>query len=195
MASNVRKQYARMSAKFRYDLKQLEIRINESNKFYEKDIQRANRSIERFKGKYPALSSPFGKYLTDEDMERAIAEMQQARFEGAISKRSRVRSEANLQDYLERQDVPLSDNQMKKLYDFLDYMREKKLVDMLNIGSGDLVEVGSRMVRGHFSKEMVIKNIESWIKESANVDDSSGKPKPFRPTLRRKFPNSSNNSF
>ena len=42
---DTRRQYARMSAKFRYELRQLEIKINEGNKHYEKNIARANRTI------------------------------------------------------------------------------------------------------------------------------------------------------
>ena len=106
---NIRKQYARMSAKFRYELRQLEMKINESNKHYEKNIRRSNRTIERFRNKYPALSTPYGKYLTEEDMARAMAEMKEARAEGALSKIGRRRSEANLQDYLEQHDIPLTD--------------------------------------------------------------------------------------
>ena len=185
MAKNsIRKQYARMSAKFRYDLKQLELKINEKNKYYEKHIKRANRSIERFQGKYPAITSPLGKYLTEEDMERAIAEMKEARASGALSKIGKKRSEANLQAYLEKEEVPLTDNQMKKLYDYLDYMREKNLHKLLKIGSDVIVQVASKAVRGHFSKELVIKNIEAWIEEGKNDI-----------RLRRKFPNSSNRDF
>lgn len=184
MANDIRKQYARMSAKFRYDLKQLELKINEKNKYYEKNIKRANRSIERFQGKYPAITSPLGKYLTEEDMERAIAEMKEARASGALSKVGKKRSEANLQAYLEKEEVPLTDNQMKKLYDYLDYMREKNLHKLLKIGSDVIVQVASKAVRGHFSKELVIKNIEAWIEEGKNDI-----------RLRRKFPNSSSKDF
>lgn len=182
--SNIRKEYARKSAKFRYDLKQLELRINEKNKFYEKNIERSNRSIERFKGKYPALSSPFGKYLTDEDMKRAIAEMNQARKEGVLSKISRRRSEANFQDYLKGEGVELTEKQMTKLYDFLEYMRENKLNQLLRLGSDTVVELATKAVRGNFSKEMLIKNVESWINTGTD-----------KPKLRRKFPKSSNTDF
>ena len=182
--NNIRKEYARKSEKFRYDLKQLEIKINEGNKYYEKNIERSNRSIERFKGKYPALSSPFGKYLTDEDMKRAIAEMNEARKEGALSRISRKRSEANFQDYLQGEGIELTDKQMTKLYDFLEYMRENKLNQLLRLGSDTVVELASKAVRGNFSKEMLIKNVENWI--STGTD---------KPKLRRKFPNSSNTSF
>lgn len=180
----IRKQYARMSAKFRYELRQLELKINERNKYYEENIKRANRTIERFKNKYPALSTPFGKYLTEEDMARAMAEMQETRREGALSLKSRKRSEANLQDYLQRHDIPLTDNQMKKLYDFLEYVRDAAKGTDLKIGSNLLMEVGYNAVRGNFSKELIIRNVEDWIQSGTN-----------KPRLRRKFTNSSNTDF
>ena len=64
MAKNsIRAEYARKSAKFRYELNKLKNRINEGNRFYQKNIDRSNRTLERFEGKFPALSSPLGKYL------------------------------------------------------------------------------------------------------------------------------------
>ena len=185
MAKNsIRAEYARKSAKFRYELNRLKDRINEGNRFYQKNIDRSNRTLERFEGKFPALSSPLGKYLTEADMERAIREMSAVRRSGALSKKSRVRSEANLQDYLEREQVPLSDKQMNKLYDFLEYMRSVKLPQILGIGSDVYMELGSKAVRGNFSKEMLIKNVEDWIESGTT-----------KPKLRRKFKDSSNTSF
>ena len=181
---DTRRQYARMSAKFRYELRQLEIKINEGNKHYEKNIARANRTIERFKNKYPALSTPLGKYLTEEDMARAMAEMREARAEGALSKISRKRSEANLQDYLHQHDIPLTDKQMDRLYDFLEYLRTNKVAQQLSLGSDLIMELGYNAVRGNFSKEMIIRNVEDWLKTGTN-----------EPRLRRKFGKSSNTDF
>lgn len=180
----IRAEYARKSAKFRYELKQLKNRINESNRFYDKNIERSSRTLERFEGKYPSLSSPLGKYLTAADMKRAIKEMSAVRKSGALSKKSRKRSEANLQDYLENEGIPLNDNQMNRLYDFLEYMRSVKLPQILSMGSDYYVELATKAVRGHFSKELFIKNVEDWI--------GSGNKKP---KLRRKFKGSSNTSF
>lgn len=181
---NIRKQYARMSAKFRYELRRLEMKINERNKYYEENIKRANRTIERFRNKYPALSTPFGKYLTEEDMARAMAEMQEARQEGAMSLKSRKRSEANLQDYLESKNIPLTDKQMDRLYKFLEYIRTTSKGTDLKIGSDLIMELGYNAVRGNFSKEMIIRNVEDWIRSGTN-----------EPRLRRKFGNSSNTDF
>lgn len=182
--SNIRKEYARKSAKFRFELNKLKERINESNRFYDKNIARSSRTLERFEGKFPALSSPLGKYLTEADMQRAIEEMAAARQEGALSKRSKVRSEANFQDYLRQEDIPLSDKQMDKLYDFLEYMRSRKLAEVLNLGSDVVVELSAKAVRGNFSKEMLVKNVEDWL------ENETGKPR-----LRRKFKHSSNTDF
>ena len=181
---NIRKQYARMSAKFRYELRQLEMKINESNKHYEKNIRRSNRTIERFRNKYPALSTPYGKYLTEEDMARAMAEMKESRAEGALSKIGRRRSEANLQDYLEQHDIPLTDKQMQRLYDFLEYLRTNKVAQQLRLGSDLIMELGYNAVRGNFSKEMIVRNVEDWLKTGTN-----------EPRLRRKFGKSSNTDF
>lgn len=185
MAKNsIRAEYARKSAKFRFELNKIKDRINEGNRFYSKNIARANRTLERFEGKFPALSSPLGKYLTEADMQRAIEDMTQARREGALSLKSRKRSEANLQDYLSSEGIPLNDNQMHRLYDFLEYMRSVKLPQILSMGSDYYVELATTAVRGHFSKDLFIKNVEDWI---AREDK--------KPKLHRKFKGSSNSSF
>ena len=110
--------------------------------------------------------------------------MNQARREGALSLKSRKRSEANLQNYLEKEGMPLTDKQMNRLYDFLEYMRSVKLPQILGIGSDVYMELGSKAVRGNFSKEMLIKNVEDWIESGTT-----------KPKLRRKFKGSSNTSF
>ena len=185
MAKNsIRAEYARKSAKFRYELNKLKNRINEGNRFYRKNIARASRSIERFEGKFPSLSSPLGKYLTEDDMERRIREMNQVRREGALSLKSRKRSEANLQNYLEKEGMPLTDKQMNRLYDFLEYMRSVRLPQILKMGSDYYVELATMAVRGHFSKDMLIKNVEDWIEREDK-----------KPKLHRKFKDSSNTSF
>ena len=185
MAKNsIRAEYARKSAKFRFELNKIKDRINEGNRFYSKNIARANRTLERFEGKFPSLSSPLGKYLTEADMQRAIEDMTQARREGALSLKSRKRSEANLQDYLSSEGIPLNDNQMHRLYDFLEYMRSVKLPQILSMGSDYYVELATTAVRGHFSKDLFIKNVEDWI---AREDK--------KPKLHRKFKGSSNSSF
>ena len=56
MAKNsIRKQYARMSAKFRYDLQKLENRAG--------DV----RSVRRYKGEFPSLTA-LGNIVTDQDL-------------------------------------------------------------------------------------------------------------------------------
>ena len=107
MAKNsIRKQYARMSAKFRYDLQKLENRAG--------DV----RSVRRYKGEFPSLTA-LGNMVTDQDLKQAMKQMKEIRATGQLSLRTKKRAPASMLDTLHREGYEyIDESNMEDFYKF-----------------------------------------------------------------------------
>ena len=146
--SNVRKQYARMAAKFRYDLKKLE------------EAKGDVRSIRRYKGEFPSLTQ-LGDMVTEKDLKRAIKQMKEVRSSGQLSKRTERRAPASMLDTLHREGYEdITEDNIEDFYKFMEDARARGLGAIY--GSGKIAELVQRGLKKGLTREQIRANMDYW---------------------------------
>ena len=146
--SNVRKQYARMAAKFRYDLKQLE------------EAKGDVRSVRRYKGEFPSLTQ-LGDMVTEKDLKRAIKQMKEVRSSGQLSKRTERRAPASMLDTLHREGYEdITEDNIEDFYKFMEDARARGLGAIY--GSGKIAELVQRGLKKGLTREQIQANMDYW---------------------------------
>ena len=148
MASNVRKQYARMSAKFRYDLKKLE------------EAKGDVRTVRRYKGEFPSLTQ-LGDMVTEKDLKRAIKQMKEVRSSGQLSKVTKRRAPASMLDTLHREGYEdITEDNIEDFYKFMEDARARGLGAIY--GSGKIAELVQRGLKKGLTREQIRANMDYW---------------------------------
>lgn len=146
--SNVRKQYARLAAKFRYDLRQLEAAKG--------DV----RSVRRYKGEFPSLTQ-LGDMVTEKDLKRAIKQMKEVRASGQLSKRTERRAPASMLDTLHREGYEdITEDNIEDFYKFMEDARARGLGAIY--GSGKIAELVQRGLKKGLTREQIRANMDYW---------------------------------
>ena len=149
MAKNsIRKQYARMSAKFRYDLQKLENRAG--------DV----RSVRRYKGEFPSLTA-LGNMVTDQDLKQAMKQMKEIRASGQLSLRTKKRAPASMLDTLHREGYEyIDEGNIEDFYKFMEDARARGLGAIY--GSDRIAQLIQRGMKKGLTRNQIIANMESW---------------------------------
>lgn len=146
--NNIRRLYARMSAKFRYDIKRL------------KGRQETSQTIERYEGEFPSLTR-LGDYADDDMLKLAIERMKEARAGGQLSLRSKIRAKANFVQHLHEEGFDFIDmKNVDSLLKFLDDARAKGLATYHS--SEPVMSILAKGVKKGLTSDQIMGNIAYW---------------------------------
>lgn len=146
--NNIRKQYSRMAAKFRYDLKKLEEKKG--------DV----RSVRRYTGEFPSLTA-LGDMVTERDLKQAIKQMKEIRQSGQLSTMTGRRAPASMLDTLHREGYEyITEDNVEEFYKFMEDARARGLGAIY--GSGKIAELVERGMKKGLNRSQILANMDHW---------------------------------